>query len=335
MEKPAYFTNVHSHDPETRTVVVAFGDPSSIRRSGYVTVRLTHTDVPEEFDATVAELEVLKTIVADPWRLNPDYHHHANPGVVGIAWAKRALNTIQVSQGATRKCLLASMRRKCNHPAASYAHWAVYWLPGAKLKVCKTLTDDLRSWLHPQPDMVKVEEEDYVTPTYELEARPTLENVVKTPCMGDIELSLHAIDQFAYRSGLIPDAKGEYAEHSAPNLISAPRSLALALSRQLQRTDIRRLHLADPILKRKQISHVTRAEYWGIPETRLRLTIVPQLGGRPSRLVTVYNRRHMVGSDPGEQLATVELPTREERRTSAQPWTCRTQPPTHRSLGLA
>jgi len=334
MEKPAYFTNVHSHDVDSRTVVVTFGDPSSIRRSGYVTVRLTHTDVPEEFDAVVAELEVLKTIVADPWRLISDYHHHANPGVVGIAWAKRALNTIQVSQGATRKCLLAAIRRKCNHPAARYAQWAVYWLPGAKLKVCKTLADDLRSWLHPLPEMVK-EVEDYVTPSYELEARYSLENVVKTPWLGDVELSLHAIDQFAYRSGLVPDANGEYAEHSAPNLISAPRSLALALSKQLQRTDIHRLHLADPILKRKQISHVTKAEYWGIPETRLRLTIVPQLGGRPPRLVTVYNRRHMVGSDPGEQLATVTLPIREERHTSARPWPYRTQPSTHRSLDLA
>lgn len=334
MEKPAYFTNVHSHDPDTRTVIVAFGDPSSIRRSGYVTVRLTHTDVPEEYDAVVAELEVLKTIVADPWRLTPDYHHHTNPGVVGIAWAKRALNTLQVSQGATRKCLLAAMRRKSHHPAARYAQWAAYWLTGAKLKVCKTLTDELRSWLHPLPEMVK-DIENYVTPTYELEARYSLENVVKTPWLGDVEMSLHAIDQFAYRSGLIPDANGEYAEHSAPNLTSAPRSLPLALSRQLQRTDVRRLHLADPILKRKQISHVTKAEYWGIPETRLRLTIVPQLAGRPPRLVTVYNRRHMVGTDPGEQLATVSLPIREGRRTSSQPWPCRTQQSTHQSLGLA
>ncbi|GEM_PF-2140221 len=334
MEKPAFFTNVHSHDPNTRTVVVAFGDPSSMRRSGYVTIRLRHTDVPEEFDTTVAELEVLKTLVADPWRLTPDYHNHANPGVVGIAWGKRALNTIQVSQGATRKCLLAAMRRKCHHPAASYANWAAYWLIGAKLKVTKTLPDELRSWIHPLPEMVK-EAEDYVPPTYELEASPSLENVVKTPWLGDVEITLHAIDQFAYRSGLVPDANGEFAEHSAPNRVSAPRSLALALSRQLQRQDIRPLHLADPILKRKQVSHITRAEYWGIPETRLRLTIVPSLAGRPPRLVTVYNRRHMVGHDPSEQLMPAASHFKAERRTISRPWFCHTPQSTRQSPCLA
>ncbi len=283
----AVFTQVVGYDEELHRVDVQFGDSSRIDMSGVIHVTLPLLEGPMARHAkAIGELEALKAIIANPWRLTPNYHHHAPSGAIGIPWRQRGMNTIQVSQGATRKALLASIGdSNRDHPASAFSAWGVFWLEGAKIQVAKKLSSQQK------------EAESRYQNTYKLTASTQRENVVVSPVIGHVEISEHALEQFAFRAGFKDaDPQTPFAEHTL-----GPASCALSLSKWLMKNELIRIKLADKIAKKKERRYSSASEYWGVPDQLFRFTTVP-LSNDLRRLVTVYVRPKPVGMDPEESL---------------------------------
>jgi hypothetical protein len=282
----AIFTDVLSYDQELNCVVVQFGDSSRIDRSGIIRIELPVLEAEQtRYAKAIGELEALKAIIANPWRLCSEYHHHEPSGTVGTPWRQRGLNIIQVSQGATRKALLAAIGDgDREHPVSAFAKWGVFWLEGAKLQVAKKLTTAQRD--------VGAR---YVN-EYAITASTSRENVVTSPVLGRVEISEHALSQFTARSGF----KGVDPSTPYPEQATPPASCALSLSRWLMKEELVEIRLADNIAKKKERRY-SRSEFWGVPEQLFRFTTVP-LDSASRRLVTVYVRPKPVGMDPEEHL---------------------------------
>ncbi|WP_304526839.1 hypothetical protein [Halomonas sp. I5-271120] len=295
MTRAAVFTQVESVSPSLEYADIVFGDTSRIDRSGRIRVTLPVLDEPlAGYAGAIAELEALKAIIANPWRLAEDYHAHEKPGSVGIAWNQRTLNVIQVSQGATRKALLAVIGESAkDHPAKPFAKWGKFWLEGAKVRVGKRL------------DAYQQEALARYSNAYAIEASTSRENRVMSPVAGPIELSEHALEQYAARSGFIGNTA---AANNSPIPVQqhSPGSFSLSLSRWLLKENLSKLRLSQAVTKRKEKRYLSPSEYWGVPEQLFRFTLVP-IGNDVRRLVTVYVRQRPVGMDPEETLEGAQV----------------------------
>lgn len=286
--RAAVFTEVVGLHPDSNTVDVRFGDASRIDMSGTVRVTLPElTEKEARFAKTIAELEVLKVVLTNPWLLRPDYHNHSRQPGIGIAWSQRSLSTIQVSQGATRKALLSVIGSGSReHEAYSFANWGLFWLEGARIRVAKKFSP--------------FQDEAFrrtATNRYALTASTKRNNTVSSPVIGQVEVSHHALKKFASRAGF----RNSDGLSPVPEQESTPGSCAATLSRWLMRGDLVRLHLDERIAKNKERRHREGASYWGVPGEPYRFTTV-RLGKEKQLLVTVYTRPSPVGQDCGETI---------------------------------